>query len=106
MDGSEAQLGITWLLTQGVLGFTTLVFMYISYRLYTGKEAERLRFEGLLLAKDQAHDIEMAQWIKLNQDLQAEQRNELRVQNERLASNSDLVRQLWQAKGGRLDQAV
>jgi len=106
MDGADAQLGITWLLTQGVLGFTTLIGMTVSYLLYRSKEDLREKHDAAMLAKDQAHDIEVAQWIKLNQDLRAEQLNDQRTQNERLASNSDLIRQMWLAKGGRLDQAV
>lgn len=90
-----------WFFTQGVLGVTTLLGILASLGLWRAREADRLRFEGTMQAKDAAHDVELAQWQKAVQDLQNERANDLRAQSQQMASQTELIRQLWQStKGG------
>lgn len=89
-----------WLFTQGVLGFTTAAAMWAAIVMYRGREADRLRYEGMLAKKDEAHDIEVAQWVKLNQDLQATHASDLRTGNDRLAASNDVIRQMWLSRQG------
>lgn len=105
-DSGLPSQGMVWLLTQGVLGFTTAVGFFVAAYMYRGREADRLRYEATLAAKDQAHDVELAQWQKLVSDKTTEQLTDQRTQNASLASANDLIRQLWQSRaGGSIDKA-
>lgn len=89
--------GTTWLLTQGVLGLTTLLGIVTTGYLFRAREKDRLDLAARLDARDVAHDAEISSWIKLYTDAQAERLADQKLQNEKLASANDLVRSLYEA---------
>lgn len=96
MDGDLPSQGFVWLFTQGVLGFTTAVGLYVAAIMYRGREKDRLEYAAKIEARDAAHDAEVASWTKLYMDAQAERLQDQRTQNEKLASANDLIRTLFE----------
>lgn len=92
--------GFEWLLTQGVLGLTTVIGAYLSISLFRARERDRLEHSAKLEAREIAHDAEIASWVKLYMDVQAERLSDQKLQNEKLASAHDLVRSLYEAGRG------
>ncbi len=92
---------LTWLLTQGVLGFTTAVGFAVAAVMYRAREKDRLGLQGALDARDAAHDAEVKSWIKLYTDMQAERWVDQKLNNDKLAAANDLIKEMWNnARGG------
>lgn len=93
--------GTVWLLTQGVLGMTTAVGLFVAAYMYRGREKDRLEFLAKIEAQNTAHDAEVASWTKLYMDAQQERLADQRTQNEKLASANDLIRTMFEnGRGG------
>jgi hypothetical protein len=92
--------GFEWLLTQGVLGLTTVIGAALALALFRARERDRLEHADKLQAREVAHDAEISSWIKLYIDVQAERLSDQKLQNEKLASAHDLVRSLYEAGRG------
>lgn len=90
---------LTWLLTQGVLGFTTAVGFAVAALLYRARERDRLGLQASLDARDAKHDVEVASWTKLYTDLQNQNLSDQKLYIEKLANANDLIRQMWTAGG-------
>lgn len=87
--------GTVWLLTQGVLGLTTAVGLYVGAYMYRGREKDRLEYAAKLEARDTAHDAEVASWTKLYTDLQSQNLSDQKLYIEKLASANDLIKSMW-----------
>lgn len=95
-----------WLLTNGVLGVTTLISMFVAGYLYREREKERVTFQAQLDARDNAHKVEVAQWVKLHLDLQNERLEDQRASSASVSQSVDLLKTLLDAatRGGRVEK--
>lgn len=92
---------VTWLLTQGVLGFTTVVGFTVAALMYRAREKDRMGLQGALDARDAAHDAEVKSWIKLYTEMQAERLSDQKLNNDKLAAANELIKDMWSnARGG------
>lgn len=91
---------IDWLLSQGVLGFTTLVGFAVAALMYRAREKDRMGLQGALDARDTAHDAEVKTWIKLYTDMQAERLSDQKVNNDKMAAANELIKEMWNASRG------
>lgn len=102
MDG----VPFDWVLTQGVLGFTTAVALYICSRLWQKLEAERAQRAIDMDAKERAHKLELAEWQKLYTASTEQRIAETNLHANRVAEANSLVREIHFNRGGpRLEQA-
>lgn len=92
---------LTWLLTQGVLGFTTAAGFAVAALMYRARERDRMGLAAALDARDAAHDAEIKTWIKLYTDMQAERLSDQKINNDKLAAANELIKDMWNnARGG------
>lgn len=96
-----------WLLTQGVLGLTTMLFAFTTAYLYRSREQDRSQREVDLEEIHKAHAIELAAERKLNLELQEKRLIELRNGLDAIAkftSTLDTALSVL-SKGGRSERA-
>lgn len=95
-----------YLLTQSVLGVTTLLGLLGIIILFRENRARALTFENALQKKDEAHAIEMAQERKRNAELQEQRVRELVVALETVnKSQSVLELNMARSNSSRRDLA-
>lgn len=100
------KITVEYLLTNGVLGLTTLLSLAAAAYFYKGREQDRREYLANLEKLDREHRMEVAQWVKLHLDLQNERLDDQKTQTSSISQSMDLLKTLFDAatRGGRLEK--
>jgi response regulator RpfG family c-di-GMP phosphodiesterase len=99
------QISFDFLMTQGVLGFTTALSLWFASRLWQRLETEREQHAEDVKAKEKEFDLKLAEWQKLYTASIEQRITETNLHASRVADANAIVRDLHFNRGPRLEQA-